>query len=227
MRSVRPAAQGPTSSVPELAVTGHPPEDLLLRPGFVKAARASLDEITPPPKGSPRSSAARSSIAIRERVRGAHERELRGVYRKHYLRTTASSRAPVAAAGRELILLRCGDALSARRSARTLAVRPPAPISSLRAADREPIRFGLLRRQGRGSRGDAGHPARDNASYPAFCNLVGGQDDRLRHTCRPRRRGRRDRARLGSRRRCSSSISTRPRIGRRLRDAARARAFSR
>src|SRR5437763_11105589 len=31
--------------LPELAVTGYPPEDLLLRPGFVRAARASLDRI--------------------------------------------------------------------------------------------------------------------------------------------------------------------------------------
>jgi len=30
---------------PELAVTGYPPEDLLLRPGFVRAARASVDKI--------------------------------------------------------------------------------------------------------------------------------------------------------------------------------------
>jgi NAD+ synthase (glutamine-hydrolysing) len=30
---------------PELAVTGYPPEDLLLRPGFVRAARASLEQI--------------------------------------------------------------------------------------------------------------------------------------------------------------------------------------
>ena len=30
---------------PELAVTGYPPEDLLLRPGFVGAARASLEQI--------------------------------------------------------------------------------------------------------------------------------------------------------------------------------------
>ena len=30
---------------PELAVTGYPPEDLLLRPGFVRAAEASLREI--------------------------------------------------------------------------------------------------------------------------------------------------------------------------------------
>src|SRR4051794_3798494 len=31
--------------LPELAVTGYPPEDLLLRPGFVNAARESLEEI--------------------------------------------------------------------------------------------------------------------------------------------------------------------------------------
>jgi NAD+ synthase (glutamine-hydrolysing) len=31
--------------LPELAVTGYPPEDLLLRPGFVRAARASVDRI--------------------------------------------------------------------------------------------------------------------------------------------------------------------------------------
>ena len=30
---------------PELAVTGYPPEDLLLRPGFIRAAEASLAEI--------------------------------------------------------------------------------------------------------------------------------------------------------------------------------------
>ena len=31
--------------LPELAVTGYPPEDLLLRPGFVRAARDSLERI--------------------------------------------------------------------------------------------------------------------------------------------------------------------------------------
>src|SRR5947208_16526573 len=30
---------------PELAVTGYPPEDLLLRPGFIRAAARALDEI--------------------------------------------------------------------------------------------------------------------------------------------------------------------------------------
>ncbi|HLF68888.1 MAG TPA: nitrilase-related carbon-nitrogen hydrolase, partial [Gaiellaceae bacterium] len=30
---------------PELAVTGYPPEDLLLRPGFLRAAREALEDI--------------------------------------------------------------------------------------------------------------------------------------------------------------------------------------
>ena len=30
---------------PELAVTGYPPEDLLLRPGFIRAAERTLGEI--------------------------------------------------------------------------------------------------------------------------------------------------------------------------------------
>ena len=36
---------------PELAVTGYPPEDLLLRPGFVRAAEASLEEIARSARG--------------------------------------------------------------------------------------------------------------------------------------------------------------------------------
>ena len=37
--------------LPELAVTGYPPEDLLLRPGFVHAARASLERIAAETRG--------------------------------------------------------------------------------------------------------------------------------------------------------------------------------
>jgi NAD+ synthase (glutamine-hydrolysing) len=37
--------------LPELAVTGYPPEDLLLRPGFVRAARASLELIAAATQG--------------------------------------------------------------------------------------------------------------------------------------------------------------------------------
>ena len=37
--------------LPELAVTGYPPEDLLLRPGFVRAARASVERIASETRG--------------------------------------------------------------------------------------------------------------------------------------------------------------------------------
>src|ERR1700751_4598921 len=37
--------------LPELAVTGYPPEDLLLRPGFVRAARDSLERIAAETRG--------------------------------------------------------------------------------------------------------------------------------------------------------------------------------
>src|SRR5277367_5517258 len=36
---------------PELAVTGYPPEDLLLRPGFIRAARRSVEQIAAATKG--------------------------------------------------------------------------------------------------------------------------------------------------------------------------------
>jgi len=39
------AADADLAILPELAVTGYPPEDLLLRPGFVLAARASIEQI--------------------------------------------------------------------------------------------------------------------------------------------------------------------------------------
>ena len=36
---------------PELAVTGYPPEDLLLRPAFVRAARTAVDRIAARTRG--------------------------------------------------------------------------------------------------------------------------------------------------------------------------------
>src|SRR6516164_11628301 len=37
--------------LPELVVTGYPPEDLLLRPGFVRAARRTVDELARSTRG--------------------------------------------------------------------------------------------------------------------------------------------------------------------------------
>src|SRR3954454_5954896 len=38
--------------LPELAVTGYPPEDLLLRPGFIRAAEESVEQIALETRGS-------------------------------------------------------------------------------------------------------------------------------------------------------------------------------
>jgi NAD+ synthase (glutamine-hydrolysing) len=72
---------------PELAVTGYPPEDLLLRPSFVEAAVAALDKI------ATRTSAAAAIIGFPERHDGALynsaavavDGRVVGVYRKHLL----------------------------------------------------------------------------------------------------------------------------------------------
>ena len=53
LRRLEEAREGGADLVlfPELAVTGYPPEDLLLRPGFLKAAARTLEEIAEATKG--------------------------------------------------------------------------------------------------------------------------------------------------------------------------------
>jgi NAD+ synthase (glutamine-hydrolysing) len=167
---------------PELAVTGYPPEDLLLRPGFLKAARASLDEIARATEditalvGCPlfdRDLA--NACAV---VSGG---EVRAVYRKQFLPNYGVfDEHRYFAAGRELVLLRCGDVLLGPTICEDVwQPGPPATDLSLagaqlivnlsaspfhvgKAEDREEM---LVTR------------ARDNSAYLAFCNLVGGQDE--------------------------------------------------
>src|SRR5512142_967033 len=98
---------------PELAVTGYPPEDLLLRPGFLRAAERSLLEI------------ARECRGIAAMVGTPHfDRDLynacaicvggevRALYRKRFLPNYGVfDEARYFAAGRDLILLEHGGTL--------------------------------------------------------------------------------------------------------------------
>jgi len=168
--------------LPELAVTGYPPEDLLLRPGFVRAAREAVDEV------------ARGCDGIVALVGApAFDRDLanaafvctgggvQGVYRKHFLPNYGVfDEHRYFAPGRELVLLRFGDvvvgpticedvwqpgppATELALAGATLLVNLSAsPFHGGKAEDREEM---LVTR------------ARDNAAYVAFCNLVGGQDE--------------------------------------------------
>src|SRR5260221_728280 len=98
---------------PELAVTSYPPEDLLLRPGFVRAARRALGEI------------AAATAGISALVGFPHfdgdlynacavcsDGEVRAVYRKRFLPNYGVfDEQRYFASARDLVLLRLGEAL--------------------------------------------------------------------------------------------------------------------
>jgi len=168
--------------LPELAITGYPPEDLLLRPGFVRAAAAAVEEVA---------RACTDTVALvgapafdRDLANAAFvcaEGTVKGVYRKHFLPNYGVfDEHRYFAAGRELLLLELGDVLVgpticedvwqpgppatdlALAGATLLVNLSASPFHVGKAEDREEM---LVTR------------ARDNASYVAFCNLVGGQDE--------------------------------------------------
>ena len=77
---------------PELAVTGYPPEDLLLRPGFLRAARRSLDRSPRRPTASCVSSVLPTSIGTSSTpVRSARTERSRPCTTSAFCRTTACS----------------------------------------------------------------------------------------------------------------------------------------
>src|SRR5215470_5800871 len=98
---------------PELAVTGYPPEDLLLRPGFIRAARRQVEEL------------ARAADGIVALVGAPHldadlynaclvlaGGEIRAVYRKRFLPNYGVfDENRYFAPGNDLLLLRFGDAI--------------------------------------------------------------------------------------------------------------------
>src|SRR6188472_4277725 len=167
---------------PELAVTGYPPEDLLLRPGFVKAARDSLDEIAAATDGITALVGCPlfdRDLANASAVLG--DGELRGVYRKHFLPNYGVfDEHRYFAAGRDLVLLRCGDVLIGPTICEDIwQPGPPATDLSLAGAQlivnlsASPYHVGKAeeREEMLVTR------ARDTSAYFAFCNLVGGQDE--------------------------------------------------
>ena len=167
---------------PELAVTGYPPEDLLLRPGFLRAARASLEEIA----RSTDSITALVGCPLFDRdlanacavLSGG---EIRAVYRKHFLPNYGVfDEHRYFAEGRELLALRMGDVLIGPTVCEDIW-QPGPPATDLALAgvqlivnlSASPFHVGKAeeREEMLVTR------ARDNAAYLAFCNLVGGQDE--------------------------------------------------
>jgi NAD+ synthase (glutamine-hydrolysing) len=167
---------------PELATTGYPPEDLLLRPGFVRAARSSLERIAAECTGiialvgTPwfdRDLANACAVCADGRVQA--------VYRKHFLPNYGVfDEHRYFAEGRELVVVRTGDALVGITICEDVwQPGPPATDLSLAGAQlivnlsASPFHVGKAeeREEMLVTR------ARDTSAYFAFCNLVGGQDE--------------------------------------------------
>jgi NAD+ synthase (glutamine-hydrolysing) len=168
--------------LPELAVTGYPPEDLLLRPGFVAAARRSLEQIATACTGV----TALVGVPLLDRdlyncCAVLADGAVRGVYRKRYLPNYGVfDEHRYFAPGRDLLLLRFGGVLAgpticedvwepgppatdlALAGAQLLVNLSASPFHVGKAEEREEM---LVTR------------ARDNTCFLAFCNLVGGQDE--------------------------------------------------
>src|SRR5713101_6018313 len=74
---------------PELALTGYPPEDLLLKPGFVAAQLRKLDELINASRDLPGLTAVIGFVDRDHDIYNAaaiiHEGKLFGTYHKHYL----------------------------------------------------------------------------------------------------------------------------------------------
>ena len=167
---------------PELAVTGYPPEDLLLRPGFVRAARSSVEEIA---------AAADGIVALvgtpwfdRDLANACAVcagGEIRALYRKHFLPNYGVfDEHRYFAEGRDLVVLRMGQAAVGITICEDIwQPGPPATDLSLAGAQlivnlsASPYHVGKAeeREEMLVTR------ARDTSAFLAFCNLAGGQDE--------------------------------------------------
>jgi NAD+ synthase (glutamine-hydrolysing) len=167
---------------PELCVTGYPAEDLLLRPGFVRAAARAVDEL------------ARSAHGITALVGAPHldsdlhnacfvlaHGEIRGVYRKWYLPNYGVfDEDRYFAAGRELLMLHFGDVLIGPTVCEDIwQPGPPATDLALAGAhlianiSASPFHVGKDREREE----MLSVRASDNSCFVALCNAVGGQDE--------------------------------------------------
>jgi len=169
---------------PELAVTGYPPEDLLLRPGFVRAAERSLAEIA---------SAARGTTLLvgtpqldRDLYNACAvcaDGEVKAFVKKRFLPNYGVfDEMRYFAPGDELFVFEhgetvvgvtvCEDMWQPGPPATDLALAGAQLLVNISASpfhvgkDREREEMFMIR-------------ARDNTAFVAFCNMVGGQDELL------------------------------------------------
>ncbi len=167
---------------PELAVTGYPPEDLLLKPSFVEANRAALNAVAAATGGlTAIVGFADADVDVYNAAAILEDGRLVSVYRKHFLPTySVFDEDRTFRAGEENAVFSRGGLLfgvsicediwypggppqeQARAGAHLLINLSASPYRVGKGGDRERM---LATR------------AVDNVSVVAFCNLVGGQDE--------------------------------------------------
>ena len=209
---------------PELAITGYPPEDLLLKEHFLADARAAVERIAADAHGHRRASSASPSAPTTSTTprRCSPTARVQAIYRKVHLPNYGVfdelryfQRGP----GR-------GDHRGRRRQGRPDDLRGHLGARAAddrrgagrRAADRQHLRLALPRRQGRRARADD-RPARARQPRRGRLLRAGRRPGRARLRRplvrrRPRRR-RRSPARRSSPRSCWSATSTSQAAGRR------------
>jgi NAD+ synthase (glutamine-hydrolysing) len=167
---------------PELAVTGYPPEDLLLRPSFVEAAEESLAQIAREARGivafvgTPYLDRDLYNVCA---VCAAGE--VKALYRKRFLPNYGVfDEHRYFAPGRDLFLLEHGDVLIGPTVCEDIwQPGPPATDLTLAGAQlivnlsASPFHVGKEREREQMLQ----TRARDNVCYVAFVNAVGGQDE--------------------------------------------------
>src|SRR3954465_6167037 len=167
---------------PELAVTGYPPEDLLLRPGFVRAAESCVEAIARESRGTTvLVGAPHFDRDLYNACYVLSGGEVKAVYRKRFLPNYGVfDEDRYFAPGRDLILLEHGKTLVGVTVCEDMW-QPGPPATDLALAGAELLvnisasPFYVGREHEREEMFVT--RARDNSCFIAFCNTVGGQDE--------------------------------------------------
>jgi NAD+ synthase (glutamine-hydrolysing) len=167
---------------PELATTGYPPEDLLLRPGFLRAAAKTLDEVAAGTKGlTALVGAPHLDRDLFNACAVCVDGEVKAMYRKQFLPTYGVfDEDRYFQPGRDLVLIRCGETLIGPTVCEDIwQPGPPATDLALAGAhvvaniSASPFHLG----KGAEREEMLATRARDNSCWIAFVNAVGAQDE--------------------------------------------------
>ncbi|MEX2464794.1 MAG: NAD+ synthase [Gaiellaceae bacterium] len=167
---------------PELAVTGYPPEDLLLRPGFLRAAAETLERVAAETKGiTALVGAPHLDRDLFNACAVCVDGEVKAVYHKQFLPNYGVfDEDRYFQPGRDLLLLRCGETIVGPTICEDIwQPGPPATDLALAGAhvianlSASPFHLG----KGREREEMLATRARDNSCWIAFVNAVGAQDE--------------------------------------------------